>query len=702
MKVETPEISWHGRDPVYSIDFQPGSHSLRRIATASTDTNVQVWYVEVDNDGKAQPTFAASLSRHTKAVNVVRFSPDGELIASGADDSLMILWKLQDVGIVAPSFGKEDEDCKETWSAIKTFRGHLEDIYDISWSSDGSRIITGSVDNSAIIWDVQKGEKLVLLKDHRSFVQGVAWDPKDKFCATISCDRSLRVYSLQSNRCMHHINKMSMAATSNNGESMMKQYRMFHDDTMKSFFRRLTFSPDGELLMVPAGCLEMGESILNTTYVFSSSSFSKPVLHLPGPNKATIAVKCCPVLFELQTAPKADGEAAKKVEMTPVDNKDGAENSQKDAESPMDTGTTAPAAAPSSSSSSSHGSKADEGQEKSDPSKEVNEQLAKQTPKPEVKPEEAPKLFDLPYRIVFAVATEDSILLYDTQQNIPIGLISNIHYHQLSDVSWSPDGRILATSSTDGYCSFITFEPGELGKPYTAPAPAADKLNDVKPAQASPVTSAASMPEPTNQGTSTLKTANEKVQEPVTVVSSVPRSSSEGSGEVKRITPIRVQPSGSVNQPRRIQLTTLSSPTITPSPATSSSTPPSQSSVPTSKSPLVASSAPAPSKPIKDDKQEEGHDSASTSETRKDVRQCPQLSTQSKVKGDDEVIDLTEEDEEEEEEEEEEEDDDDCIDMIEVEEDSAPPAKPVPVKAHPLPPKPSAPASRRITTIKLL
>lgn len=42
MKVETPEISWHGRDPVYSADFQPGKRSLCRIATASTDTNVLV------------------------------------------------------------------------------------------------------------------------------------------------------------------------------------------------------------------------------------------------------------------------------------------------------------------------------------------------------------------------------------------------------------------------------------------------------------------------------------------------------------------------------------------------------------------------------------------------------------------------------------------------------------------------------------
>ena len=50
-----------------------------------------------------------------------------------------------------------DEGCKESWSAGKTLRGHLEDVYDLCWSRDSNYIITGSVDNSAIIWDVQKG-----------------------------------------------------------------------------------------------------------------------------------------------------------------------------------------------------------------------------------------------------------------------------------------------------------------------------------------------------------------------------------------------------------------------------------------------------------------------------------------------------------------------------------------------------------------
>lgn len=46
---------------------------------------------------------------------------------------------------------------KESWSVVKMLRGHLEDIYDLCWSHDSNFIITGSVDNSAIIWDVQKG-----------------------------------------------------------------------------------------------------------------------------------------------------------------------------------------------------------------------------------------------------------------------------------------------------------------------------------------------------------------------------------------------------------------------------------------------------------------------------------------------------------------------------------------------------------------
>lgn len=68
--------------------------------------------------------------------------------------------------------------------------------------------------------------------------------------------------------------------------------------------------------------------------------------------------------------------------------------------------------------------------------------------------------------MIFAVATKCSVYLYDTQQKIPFGLISNIHYTRLTDLSWSNDGKVLLVSSTDGYCSIVHFSNGELGKIY--------------------------------------------------------------------------------------------------------------------------------------------------------------------------------------------------------------------------------------------
>ena len=42
----------------------------------------------------------------------------------------------------------------------------------------------------------------------------------------------------------------------------------------------------------------------------------------------------------------------------------------------------------------------------------------------------------LPYRMIFAVASEDAVHLYDTQQSRPFAYLANLHYHTLSDLTW--------------------------------------------------------------------------------------------------------------------------------------------------------------------------------------------------------------------------------------------------------------------------
>ncbi len=42
----------------------------------------------------------------------------------------------------------------------------------------------------------------------------------------------------------------------------------------------------------------------------------------------------------------------------------------------------------------------------------------------------------LSYRMVYAVASLDSVLLYDTQHSAPFAYVSNIHYSGITDLAW--------------------------------------------------------------------------------------------------------------------------------------------------------------------------------------------------------------------------------------------------------------------------
>lgn len=63
---------------------------------------------------------------------------------------------------------------------------------------------------------------------------------------------------------------------------------------------------------------------------------------------------------------------------------------------------------------------------------------------------------DLPYKIIFAIATHDSVLIYSTESLVPMSVVGNLHYQILNDLCWLED-KILAVASSDGYCSFIIF-----------------------------------------------------------------------------------------------------------------------------------------------------------------------------------------------------------------------------------------------------
>ena len=89
-------------------------------------------------------------------------------------------------------------------------------------------------------------------------------------------------------------------------------------------------------------------------------------------------------------------------------------------------------------------------------------------------------------QILDALFWKDWFIAWDMINQFSFHLLYNLHACNLKLLFhvWFPrtkDGRTLAVASTDGYCSFVTFEPGELGTPYVS-QPLPTKTSTTTPA----------------------------------------------------------------------------------------------------------------------------------------------------------------------------------------------------------------------------
>lgn len=116
-------------------------------------------------------------------IRSVIFSPNSQLLATGAEDRVIRIWAIR------------------TRSLVHVLRGHDQDIYSLDWSRDGSVLVSGSGDRSCRIWDAESGQcVMVLVNDEErgpsapmreAGVTSVAINPIDGKCvATVSTQKS--------------------------------------------------------------------------------------------------------------------------------------------------------------------------------------------------------------------------------------------------------------------------------------------------------------------------------------------------------------------------------------------------------------------------------------------------------------------------------------------------------------------------------
>ena len=85
---------------------------------------------------------------HERRIISVAFSPDGQRIVTGSGDQTAKVWEA--------ASGRE----------LLTLKGHTLRSVSVAFSPDGQRIVTGSADQTAKVWEAASGRELLTLKGH--------------------------------------------------------------------------------------------------------------------------------------------------------------------------------------------------------------------------------------------------------------------------------------------------------------------------------------------------------------------------------------------------------------------------------------------------------------------------------------------------------------------------------------------------------
>jgi len=147
---------------------------------------------------------------------------------------------------------------------LQVLRGHTGPILAAAYSPEGGRIVTGSADRTAKVWDAGSGKELIRLVGHKEPIRSVAFSPDGRRIVTGSWDGTAKVWDATTAALMHtltgHEAQVFSVAISSNGQRIATGS---FDQTVKIWdattgnelltFRghsnrvwAVAFSPDGE------------------------------------------------------------------------------------------------------------------------------------------------------------------------------------------------------------------------------------------------------------------------------------------------------------------------------------------------------------------------------------------------------------------------------------------------------------------------
>lgn len=149
----------------------------------------------------------------------------------------MISW-----GCRAESYhvGTNEPPPVENWRIFRRLIGHDNDVQDLGWSYDSSILVSVGLDSKVVVWSGHTFEKLKTLSNHHSHVKGLTFDPANKYFATASDDRSIKIFRFTSPG-------PNASAHDQMNNFMLEQSIIapFSSSPLTTYFRRCSWSPDG-------------------------------------------------------------------------------------------------------------------------------------------------------------------------------------------------------------------------------------------------------------------------------------------------------------------------------------------------------------------------------------------------------------------------------------------------------------------------
>jgi serine/threonine protein kinase len=85
---------------------------------------------------------------------------------------------------------------RQTHLPLMTLRGHFGAVISVAFSPDAQRIVTGSVDQTAKVWDAVSGRELLTLKGHSGGIKSVAFSPDGQRIITSGYDGTAKIWEM--------------------------------------------------------------------------------------------------------------------------------------------------------------------------------------------------------------------------------------------------------------------------------------------------------------------------------------------------------------------------------------------------------------------------------------------------------------------------------------------------------------------------